>query len=214
MPAKRRYNVKGTNDFLVLAAIFFFLCLWAIKDAWFPSPKVVKKHPPEIVVAFEVDGAVEKVFVEEGHSIGEHQVLANLRVERVNKEYVEAKALYSEAKKKHAMMELASKNAVKNGATDDGIEKINERLAVATTAEVDTLARVEHLRDILGSSELKSPSKGAVKQVLVTSHSMVKAGETVMVIDPKDHFYLFNKSLSIFSFLAFWVFLTIHILAR
>jgi hypothetical protein len=49
---------------------------------------------------------------------------------------------------------------------------------------------------------------------MVSAYSQVKAGDPVLVIDPKDHFYLFNKSLAIFSFMAFWVFLAIHLLAR
>jgi hypothetical protein len=53
-----------------------------------------------------------------------------------------------------------------------------------------------------------------VKEVLAGTYGQVEAGETVMLIDPKDHFYLFNKSLAIFSFIAFWVFLGIHIFAH
>jgi multidrug resistance efflux pump len=214
MPAKRRYNIKGTNDFLVLAGIFFFLCLWSIKDAWFPSPKVLKKHPLEAVIAFETHGAVERVNVRVGDKVAEKQVLANLRRDRIGVEYTEAKTTYTAAKKKHAMMQLASKNAVKNGASNDGIAEIDERLAVAGTAMEEALAKVTELRAAMDSAQLLSPSKGEVKDVKIMAHSMVEAGDTVIVIDPKDHFYLFNKSLAVFSFFAFWVFLAIHILAR
>ena len=214
MPAKRRYNIKGTNDFLVLAGIFFFLCLWSVKDAWYPSPKVLKKHPLEVAISFEVAGAVEKVHVAVGDSIAEKQVLASLRRDRIEVEYGEAKTAYTAARKKHSMMDLASKNAVKNGASDDGIAGIDERLAVAKVAMGEALARVEGLRDAMDSSELLSPAKGEVKEVRILPHSMVEVGESVIVLDPKDHFFLFNKSLAIFSFFAFWIFLAIHILAR
>jgi hypothetical protein len=40
------------------------------------------------------------------------------------------------------------------------------------------------------------------------------ASQIAFVINPADHFYLFNKSLAIFSFIAFWFFLGIHILTR
>lgn len=214
MPAKRKYNIKGTNDFIVLAGIFFFLCLWAIKDAWYPSAKVEKKHPRAIEVAFEGGGSVEKVYVAKGDAIGEKQLLAKLRSDRVRVEYDKAKAIYTEAKKKHAMLELASRNAEKNGASDGGIAEIRKNLEKATVDMDEKLAKVTEFRLILDASELVAPSKGEIKEVRIATHSMVKAGDVVMVIDPKDHFYLFNKSLAVFSFFAFWIFLAIHILAR
>ncbi|VGO16612.1 hypothetical protein PDESU_05203 [Pontiella desulfatans] len=214
MPAKRRYNIKGTNDFLVLAGIFFFLCLWAVKDAWYPSPKVLKKHPLAIEVAFETDGSVGRVNVQEGDSIGEKQVLASLRLDRISADYEEAKNTYTAAKKKFAMRQMAHKNAVKNGASDNGISELEAGVAEAKSAEEVALASVTELRKALDAGELLSPTKGKVKEIRAHTHSMVKAGDTIMVLDPKDHFYLFNKSLAIFSFFAFWIFLAIHVLAR
>ncbi|MEE9368948.1 MAG: hypothetical protein V3V05_08785 [Pontiella sp.] len=214
MPVKRKYNIKGTNDFLVLAAIFFFLCLWSIKDAWFPSPKLVKKHPPEIEVSFESSGSIEKVFVGVGDTVSEKQMLAKLRTDRMSVEYDDAKHKYTEAKKKFAMMDLALKNATKNGASDEGLAEIQKRQEVAKTAMVESLAIVTKLRTSIDASELLSPRKGMIKEIKIGTHSMIDAGETVIKLDPKDHFYLFNKSLAIFSFLAFWVFLAIHVLAH
>lgn len=266
MPAKRKYNIKGTNDFLVLALIFFFLCLWAIKDAWYPSDKVLKKHPREIVAAFGVSGSVAEVLVSEGDSVGEKMVLAKLRSTQIQEEFDAAKAEYTEAKKKHAVMELALKNANKNGASDDGLANIEASVAEAKEAKDAIYAKVQELKLALDNSELKSPAKGKVSEILVKTHSMVKTmpaekggvvtigkegavsvagddgevsefmapeGMTCIIknegsvkegavmfsdvairLDPKDHFYLFNKSLAIFSFFAFWVFLAVHILAR
>ena len=214
MPVKRKYNIKGTNDFLVLGAIFFFLCLWAVKDAWFPSDKVLKKHPLEVVASFDTAGSVEKVFVQVDEPIIEEQVIAKLRSDRMVVDYEEAKATYTETKKKHAMMALAVKNANNNGASEIGLAEIQTRLDVAKTTRDEALAKVTQLKIAMDSTELKAPSKGKIKEIKVGTHSMVEAGEAVIIIDPKDHFYLFNKSLSIFSFLAFWIFLALHILGR
>ncbi|MDF7825250.1 hypothetical protein P4B35_14595 [Pontiellaceae bacterium B12227] len=214
MPAKRKYNVKGTNDFLVLGAIFFFLCLWAIKDAWFPSDKVLKKHPLEVVASFEAAGAVQQVFVEVGEPIIEEQVLAKLRSDKMAVDFEAAKTSYTESKKKHAMMAVALKNANTNGASEQGLAEIQARVDVAKAAMDEALAKVTELRTFMDSTELKSPSKGKIKEIKVATHTMVEAGQAAVIIDPKDHFYLFNKSLAIFSFLAFWVFLALHILAR
>ncbi len=206
MPAKRKYNIKGTNDFLVLAAIFFFLCLWAIKDAWFPSDKVLKKHPSEITASFSVAGSVEKVHVRVGDSVGEKQLLAKLRSDRLSVEYEAAKETYTASKKAYAKMQ----HELKSGGAADATAQLD----VSKTAMEEALEKVTALRISIDASELHAESKGVVKEVKVGPHSMVDAGEVALVIDPKDHFYLFNKSLAIFSFFAFWIFLAIHILAR
>ncbi|QBG46476.1 efflux RND transporter periplasmic adaptor subunit [Verrucomicrobia bacterium S94] len=267
MPAKRKYNVKGTNDFIVLAAIFFFLCLWAIKDAWFPSEKVLRKHPLEMMATFEVDGTVEDVLVEVGDSVGEGQVIARLRSDRIAEEYEKAKKEFTEKRKKHQMMELARKNAEKNGVSDQGYADIVKSEEEALAAREKAHARVTELKNKIDSAVLLSPTKGKVVEIRVGAHTMVDrvpaefdgtvaldkesrkitvtgadgqlqeftAGDTqvfkvhdgdevaagdvlaadaAVLIDPKDHFYLFNKSLAIFSFFAFWTFLAIHILGR
>lgn len=213
MPAKRKYNVKGSKDFIVLAGIFFFLCLWSIKDAWFPSPKTVEKHPQEVVAAFETSGLVEQLHVREGDSVGEGQLLAELRRGRMKDESAAAKKAYIEAKNKHTLMDEALRNAENNGATNEGIAGIKQSRDDAKTAMDTALKQVNLARERLDAAELRASSKGVVKEIVVPLYASVEAGDTVLVIDPKDHFYLFNKSLAIFSFIAFWVFLGIHILA-
>lgn len=213
MPAKRTYNVKAVKDFLVLAGVFFFLCLWAIKDAWYPSPKVLKKHPTTIEASFEVGGTVGKIHVAAGDSIGEGQVLAELRRTKMQVDFEEAKKEFTEAKNKHTLMQAALDNAEKNGATDESLAEIKKSVAVSQEAMDAALEKVGEIRTRMDSTELLASSKGEVLEVLAPVHSQVDAGETVLVIDPKDHFYLFNKSLAIFSFIAFWIFLALHLLA-
>lgn len=214
MPAKRRYNVKGTNDFLVLAGIFFFLGLWAVKDAWYPSDKVLKKHPLEVNIAFEVHGSVDKVRVEEGDSISENEVLATLRSDRMKVAYEEAKDKHAEARKAYLSAELAYRNAQDNNSAAEVVAGLKKSMDDAQTIMDDAEALVVETHDAIGLADLKAPSKGKVKEILIHSHKLVQPGETAIIIDPTDHFYLFNKSLAIFSFFAFWIFLAIHILAR
>lgn len=214
MPSKRRYNIKGTNDFVVLAAIFFFLCLWAVKDAWYPSEKVLKKHPLEVVASFETDGSVDKVLVSVGDTVGEEQVLAQLRSDKVAADYEKAKVDYTEKKKKYVMMDQARKNAEKNGISEAGYNDIITSIEKSQAEMDEALKLVTELKAQIDSGELKSTTKGKVKEIMVDTHTVVKAGDPSIIIDPKDHFYLFNKSLAIFSFFAFWTFLAIHIFAR
>ncbi|MCF7817111.1 MAG: hypothetical protein K9M54_04450 [Kiritimatiellales bacterium] len=214
MPIKRKYNVKGTKDFIVLAGIFFFLCLWSIKDAWYPAPKVVEKHPREVAVSFKTAGSIGQLHVAEGDSIGEKQLLAELRQVAMREEFEQAKKEYTEAKNKHTLLTEAGRNAAKNGASADGIAELAKSRDAAQADMDAALEKVDEVRAQIDATELLAPTKGTIKKVLVTTHEQVEAGETVMLIDPRDHFYLFNKSLAIFSFIAFWVFLGIHILAH
>ncbi len=212
--AKRKYNIKGTNDFIVLAGIFFFLCLWAIKDAWYPSEKVMNKHPQEIEVSFETSGAVEHVQVAEGDPVAEEMVLATLRRDHTAVQFEDAKNEYTESKLKHARLSNEYKTAKEGGSTEEELAVKSEEVKQAK-AEMDTLLKkVNELRLAMEGCELVSPSKGEVKELRIKPYTMVEAGETAVVIDPKDHFYLFNKSLAVFSFFSFWIFLAVHILAR
>jgi multidrug resistance efflux pump len=214
MPVKRKYNVRGTKDFIVLAGIFFFLCLWSIKDAWYPSSKVLKKHPREIAVAFETDGIVGKLHVAKGDPIIEEQVLAELRRVRMQEESDASVKAYSEAKGAYTRADESLRAAVKNSDSPESLAELKQSRIDAQAAMDSTLEQVNSLREKLDLTELRSPSTGSVMDVFVLTHSQVVAGDTVIMIDPKDHFYLFNKSLAIFSFIAFWVFLGIHVLAQ
>ncbi len=200
MPVKRKYNVKGAKDFLVLAIIFFFVGLWAIKDAWFPSEKVLKKHPQEVQVSFETSGSIENIFVKVGDVVGKDRVLANFRTDRMLLEYDEAKATYTEKKTLFTKMEREAKSP-----------EVQARLIAAQVAMDEALAGVTTLRVAIDSSELLSPVKGAIKEIQINTHSVVEAGQQVITLDPKDHFYLFNKSLAVFCFFSFLAFLAVHI---
>jgi len=201
MPVKRQYHVKGTNDFIVLAGIFFFLCIWAVKDAWYPSDKVLKKHPREVVVVAETGGTVEKVNVNEGDPVVEDMVLASLHRDRVAVEFEKAKKAFTEAKQQYNTLNVSSQAGA-------------EEVAAAKASMDQALVTVDELRASLDSLEIKSPSKGKVTKSYIANYSLVEAGDHAFLIDPQDHFYLFNKSLAIFSFLVFWVFIAVHILAR
>ena len=202
MPVKRQYHVKGTNDFIVLAGIFFFLCLWAIKDAWYPSEKVLTKHPLEIIVVAEAAGTVENVMVKVGDPVAEDTLLATLRSDRLSTEFDDAKASYTQARQTYNQLNDSAQ------AGDAG------EIAALQASMDEALEKVEALRVALGSMEIRAPDKGEVKESLIATHSIMEAGDPAFLIDPQDHFYLFNKSLAIFSFVLFWVFLAIHLLGR
>ncbi|MEN7972286.1 MAG: hypothetical protein ABFR47_00475 [Verrucomicrobiota bacterium] len=194
MPAKRRYNVKGTKDFLVLAGIFFFLCLWAVKDAWFPSEGVLGKHPKSVEVSFAEGGVIKEFHVSVGDSIStpkdghEPTLLATLNDSALKRKFNSRKEAYA--------------------ALDGGSPEKK-----ALLEEIGQL-KVQLEKFELFCPELGKEKGGKVSKMLVNRYSQVNAGEPVMVIMPNQGFYLFNKSLTIISFIAFFIFLGIHILAQ
>ncbi len=213
MPAKRTYNVRVQKDFIVLAGVSFFLCLWAVRDAWFTTDKKLKEHPHLVEASFKTAGTVGKVHVGVGDSIGEGQLLAELRSTKMEVDFESAKKEYTEAKNKYALTQETLGNAADSGAGDEEITEIKDSVLQTKAAMDAGLKKVGEIRVALDSTELLTPKKGEIVEVLVSPHGHIEAGETAMVIDPKDHFYLFNKSLAILSFIAFWVFLSLHLLA-
>jgi multidrug efflux pump subunit AcrA (membrane-fusion protein) len=182
------------KDFIVLAGIFFFLCLWAVRDAWFPTPKVLRDHPQRVEVSFPVDGTIKLFHVAVGDSIAspkdghEPTLLASLNdlvlQEQFDKKKAEYVALEDGAPEKEALLEEVV--ALKN--------------------------QLEHLT--VHCPELGKEKGGTVSELLVSRYDKVKAGQPVLVIVPNKGFYLFNKSLAIISFIAFWVFLGIHFMTQ
>jgi len=211
MPAGRRYQVKGTKDFLILAGICFFICLWAIKDAWFPSPKVLKKHPVAIEVSFSVPGSLAEIHVQPGDSVMEKQVLAELHKTVQKSKFESAKADYIQLKKEYEEINRNLKIALKEKQNSDRVQKLSTRCEELKAQLEEAEKRAENIREYLAEMDLRSPCKGVVKKVLVNNFSVIKAGEPIMIIAPMDSFYLFNKSLTIVSFFLFWIFFGIHI---
>ena len=42
----REYDVKGSNSFLIWSVGLALLCIWALRDGWFPSESKILKHGP------------------------------------------------------------------------------------------------------------------------------------------------------------------------
>jgi len=213
MPAKRTYNITASKDFLVLAGIFFFLCLWAIKDGWKPSPKVLEKHPLTVEASFAIDGTVGQIYVGVGDSVSEGQTIALLRQTQVALDLAAAKKEYIAARDTHVLAQETLRNAEQGGVPVAELADLRASMDQAKIAVDDARKKIEKARAIEDASELRAPSKGDIQEIRKTTHQQVEAGEAVLVINPKDHFYLFNKSLAILSFIAFFIFIGLHLFA-
>lgn len=193
--AKGRFKIKGTKDFLVMAVFCAFLGIWSVRDAWFPTEKVLKKHPPEIAVAFSLSGAVKTIHVQVGQEISGKVLLASLYDEAHRAAVTEAEAAFEAAK------------AVKDPAVEeklDALMKARADLEACSVKNTDVTWESTH-----GTESLH----GTVVRILVQPGETVEAGVPVLTIKPVDSFYAFNKTLAVLSLLGVIVALIFHRIA-
>ncbi|MFA6173163.1 MAG: hypothetical protein WC701_05700 [Kiritimatiellales bacterium] len=193
--AKGRFNVHGTKDFIVAAVFCGFLCVWSIRDAWFPTEKVIKKHPQEIPVAFKVPGVVKHIAVQPGDEIKGKMVLASLYDDAYRAKVTEDEAAFEAAK------------AAKDPAAE-------ERLAVLMKARDDLAAcAVENTDVTWASSHGEEALRGTVVRILINPATHIEAGVPVLTVNPVDTFYMFNKTLAVLTFIGMIVSLIFHRIA-
>jgi multidrug resistance efflux pump len=190
--AKSRFNIKGTKDFLVAAVVCAILCLWSIRDGWFPTPKTLKKHPLEIPAAFSVGGVVKEIALRVGDEIHGKVALAVLYDDAFRTKVYEAEAAF---------------NAAKDAKAADTDEKLEALLTARKNLEACTVWNT----DILWTgSHGEATLHGEVVSVLARPGDRVESGQPVLLVNPEDTFYLFNKTLSVLMFLGALVSMVFH----
>lgn len=193
--AKGRFNIHGTKDFLVMAVFCGFLCIWSIRDAWFPSQKVLKKHPPEIPVAFKMSGVVKDIPVKVGQEIAGKTLLASLYDDAPRAMVTEAETVFEAARK--AKDPLAEEKQ----AT---LMKARADLDACTVENTDIMWTSSHGEEVL---------RGTVVRILEKPSAQVEAGVPVLMVKPVDSFYGFNKTLAVLSLIGVIVALVFHRIA-
>ena len=180
---------------------FFFLCIWAIKDAWFPSDKVLKKHPREIVSSFEMAGQLAKIHVEEGDFVKENSVMAELSSMELEAELSEKRRHMQKNANQFKYSNLLLKMGFRMG-----LQK--HRLMICEITKIQAEEKIEELHNTVNSlkdrqekTELIAEKNGTVLNVYVGERIQIEAGDPIIKIHPQDNFYVFNQSLAIFSFL-------------
>lgn len=196
MAQNRLKKIKGTKDFLVLAVACGFICLWSIRDAWFPTEKILKKHPQEFPVTVSVSGVVQTVPVKVGDEVRGSAPLITLSSKHFEEAVTAAEQAYKEAAKTKDSAELEEELAA--------LMQAKENLRNTTVACTDFTLKTTHGEDAL---------HGQVLEIMVESSTYVEAGETVMRIQPADTFYIFNKTLALLSFIIMVMGLFFHRIA-
>ncbi len=193
--AKGKFKIQGTKDFLVAAVFCGFLCVWSIRDAWFPTEKVLKKHPHEIPVAFKMSGAIKNIPVKAGDEIQGKITLASLYDDGYRAKVAEAEAVFEAAR------------AAKDPAVEEKREalmKARADLEACTAKNTDVTWMTTHGEEVL---------RGTVTRILVQPATQIEAGVPVLMIKPTDSFYGFNKTLAVLTFVGMITALIFHRIA-
>jgi len=195
--AKNRFKrIKGTKDFLVMAVACAFLCLWSIRDAWFPTKKVLEKHPQSVPVAMEVSGVIKSLPVKPGAEIHGETVLAEIYDDSYKKAAAAAEAEFNTSK--------ASGDAALIQEKLDAMLAAREELKACVIKNTDILIETSHGEDAL---------RGVVLEHVVKPAMRVEAGEPILRVEPHDTFYQFNKTLALLTFIGVVVALFFHRIA-
>ncbi len=195
MAQNRFTKIKGTKDFLVVTVVCVFLCLWSIRDAWFPTKKILEKHPQTYSVTTKVAGVVQSVHVEPGQKIGGSMVLVDLAPSGYQRAVEEAEAAYTAAKEADAADKSARLSV---------LHKAKEALLACRIRNTDFTLETTHGEDSLD---------GQVLEVFATPATQVEAGEVLLTVEPHDTFYIFNKTLAVLAFFGAFVALFFHRIA-
>ena len=215
---KKTYKNHGTNDFLILTIVCGVIGVWAIFDGWFPSKKVLKKHPHELVLAFEQSGVVLSIDVKDGAPVNGGVVLANMATANIDAKIEAAEKTY-EAAKKSGDSKLASKTLKELGELREVLLGLELKVAPRYVLEIDENGKPQVERAIFSESDpaygkAYEPKGAQVKEILIDENRIVAAGEPAFVLQLKDSFYPFNKVLTVVMFIGFFIFGWFHVQAK
>ena len=248
---RRRFTVKGTKDFLVAAVFCGFLCIWSVRDGWFPTRKILQKHPREFPVAFSVSGVVEQIAVGEGEEFGGKVLLASLYEQPFRAAVQEAEAALKAAAEREDSDLNAKVAAMQQARADLDACTLENTDIVRSTTHGDEPLKGKVLRVLVRPAEkvevLRADAAGTVVKVregelvLVSASpdaadgeagersislesgwtplvkendeiaaGNVLAGQTIMMVQPEDTFYMFNKTLAVLTFIGMMAALFFH----
>lgn len=197
----RVYKSEDTGDLIYWAVGLLLLGVWCVKDGWYPSKDVLEKHPRAIELSFSQDGVLSRLLVNLGSEVGESMKVAELVTDEIRRRLATAETAFTGAER--AYREATGELAALGEAPGDEERRTAATRTVQERKRLydDAYAKREEIRKELNDSILRSTGDGTVSEIRAKENNPVKAGETVMVLDPKDSFYLFNRSLAVICLL-------------
>lgn len=208
--ARKYKNMKGTNDFLVASIGLFLLCLWAVRDGWFPTQSILERHPQTSQTIFESPGRVEEILREVGSTVSSNTPVVRMST----RELEDRQSQYEER------LEELGREIRRSEANLIGVDVEEEREAIRSRVAEKELALRELRRQIAGVRQdimrnmLRPEYSGTVSDIMVSPGDQVEEGEPAFSIDVKGYFYTFNKSLALVSLIGSIICAIMHVKLR
>ena len=212
MAKRKKYNLKSTNDFLILMILCGALMLWAIFDGWLPTKSVLKKHPRVMVVCAEQSGTIIES-IETGSDAQPGIQLFQLTDRKFKTALSEAELAYRKAKTANDSAEQRAQLAAVKAAREalDNCTTVMQKTYTDYTNDGGTL--IVKSRNEGAKNEYKVQG-GIVARELAPRNRRVEKGDPIVEIYVSDHFYPFNKSLAVLMGIMVAIFGWLHNAAR
>jgi RND family efflux transporter MFP subunit len=134
-------------------------------------------------LGFDLAGSVVKILVDEGQSVTQGQILAELDDQRLRAQMSELTAILNRARSEENLAELSLKRVVelvdKKLEPAQRLDETRESLNAAKAFVEEILARQQTLKVELGKTKLLAPFDGSVSSRLVDMGTVVGAGQTL-----------------------------------
>ncbi len=182
-PKKKSGGYRG--DLILLFIFCTIFGIWSIKDGWFPSEKVMEKHPIDQVFTFRTNGVVSKVMVQVGQGVKEETSMVKLDSEALQETY------------EAITTSLVEKKQMLRSLIEQGDDYENRDAEYLREQIIELEQSMSDDRGIHQKYVVTSSFKGTVEEVFVAKGDYVEAGQQAVFVTSSDSFYLFNKSMAI-----------------
>ena len=199
----RKYNVKGTNDYLIFALALLAFGAWCLKDGWFPSPAVLSKHPMEVPAPARIDGMISTIRVALGQEVGSNTVVGTMN--RAEVDTVRQQRVFAERDAAERLQNL------KKDKPGDA-----EAIKAAEALWTDAKARLDEATKRSERTDIVSMAAGSITRIPAKAGDLVKEGDAVAIVYPTahEHFYSFNRICAVVCALGALVCFFVHTRVR
>ena len=200
----RKYKVEGTKDYLIFGILMLAFGVWCVQDGWFPPPRVLKRHPMEVISTVGIDGVIKNIRMEIGQEVGTNTVVATLH--RDEMESLRQQRVFAKQDAQEALDRLHRSS---DTVSQDQWSSASNRVAVAERAIVEISGLIE-------KADIRSIAQGQIVKIYATEGASVKSGDKIFGVMPSEHahFYSFNRVAAVGCLLGALVCFLIHLRVR
>lgn len=142
--------------------------------------------PQTAAVGFDLTGSVVNIVVDEGQSVTQGQILAELDTLRLDAQMTELTAILNRAKSDANLAKLSLKRVIelvdKKLESAQRLDEATESVNAANAFIDEVLARIQSLQVEISKTKLRAPFDGSVVSRLVDKGAVVATGQTLFTL--------------------------------